>query len=195
MKKKNRLIRFLALCGVLLMLPAAMIHARGDISIGQGTMLHAQQALERYGVQGEPILQYLELWMDASRRLQREVGEDGQALSGAFSGDQEYLAWEADTLKAVRLEGSKVFLPDYTRLKDDFDKVTPVSGQTYAKRACTAILLEDSGHEEDWLKIYLDDETGFVLFCEAPLFRLRTSLLEVLPAEDRLLMPPVGLIF
>ena len=45
------------------------------------------------------------------------------------------------------------------------------------------------------LLLFLDDETGFVLLCEAPLFRLRTALLETLPVDDARLTPPDGLLY
>lgn len=165
----------------------------GGFLVKPGTLLHAQQALERYGAAGEPVLQYFETWMDASSRLQREVGEDGRPLSYAFSGDGKHLAWEAGTLNAARLDESAVFLLDYEALKGGFGNQTAVPGQVYAGRSCMSVLLEDTKNKEDWLKIYLDDDTGFVLFCQAPLFRLRTFLLEALPLDDSLLTLPDGL--
>lgn len=158
-------------------------------------MLHAQQALERYDASGQPILQFLELWMDGQHLMQAEVSLVGQTLSYTWSSENEHLSWAADTLKAVRGEESLAFLPDFAALQASFDQRTELSGQSYAGRACSVILLEDAAHEEDWLKIYRDEETGFVLFCEAPLFRLRTSLLEILPIDEHLLTPPAGLVF
>lgn len=193
--KKIWLIVTLCVCGALLMPQAAKAAGTGGILVKPGTMLHAQQALERYDAAGDAVLQYYETWMDSSRRLQREVREDGQALSYAFSGEGKHLVWEADTLKAAAEEESSVFLPDYAALKAGFGMETAVGGQLYAGRPCTAVLLENPGKDEDWIKIYLDDETGFVLFCQAPLFRLRTSVLETLPMDSRLLTPPDGLSF
>ncbi len=88
-----------------------------------------------------------------------------------------------------------VFLPDYPALKAGFGRETAVPGQSYAGRACTAVLLDDSDLDADWLRVFVDDETGFVLLCEAPLFRLRTALLETLPVDDARLMPPDGLLY
>ena len=183
----------LCLCGALLMPFGAGADDAGGILIKPGTLLHAQQALERYDATGEPVLQYFETWLDASRMLQREVGADGHPLSYAFSGEGKHLAWEADTLKAVVMEESGVFFPDYAVLKTGFGMETAVKNQLYASRPCTSVFLENPENEGDWLKIHLDDETGFALFCQAPLFRLRTSVLESLPADERLLTPPDAL--
>lgn len=196
MKKKNRLIIILVLCCVLLIAPAAGAASTLDgITVARGMMLHARQALERYDASGQPLLQYYELWADASRAMQREVNQDGTVLSWSYSGPGEHLSWTPDTLKAVKPEESTVFFPNYAALKAGFATKTEVPGQAYAGRPCTAVLLEDKENEEDWLKLYLDDETGFVLFCEASLFRLRTALLETLPADEAHLTPPDGLIF
>jgi len=192
---KTRRFVSLFLCSALLMLPAAVFAGIPGVRVGPGTMLHARQVLERYDAAGEPVLQYLELWADAARALQREVGADGRALACAFSRGDEHITWDAATLRAARQDASGVFLPDFAALKAGFVRETAVSGQEYAGRPCSAVLLEDPANEEDWLRVFVDDETGFVLFCEAPLFRLRTSLMEILPADERLLLPPDGLVF
>jgi hypothetical protein len=193
LRKPIRSIPALGLCGLLLLANLSALAANATIT--QGTMLHAQQVLERYSASGEPLLQYFELWLDASRITQRELGADGQPLSYVYSGGTAHLAWDADTLKADKLQESQVFLLDYTLLEAGFSVGTALSGQTYAGRPCTVTLLIDPENNEDWLKVYLDDQTSFVLFCEAPLFRLRTALLETLPTDEVLLTPPAGLVF
>ena len=196
MKRKRRRVLSLVLSAAILWLPAACLaDALGGLSIPQGMMIHARQALERYDASGEPLLHYIELWTDGSRLLQREVGADGALLACAFSGPEGHLTWQPDTLKASRLEASAVFLPDYPALKAGFSVEAAVPGQMYAGRPCTPLLLDDSRNEADWLRVFLDDETGFVLLCEAPLFRLRTALLETLPADDARLTPPDGLLY
>ncbi len=193
MRKPIRSILALGLCGFMLFAHLSALAA--DVTIAQGAMLHARQVLERYDASGEPLLQYLELWMDASRMMQREVGVNGKPVSCAFSSGDGHLAWDAETLKAEKSEESRVFLPVYTDLKSGFKNETALPGQTYAGRPCTAVLLEDPGNDEDWLKVFVDEQTGFVLFLEAPLFRLRTALLEELPADESLLSPPDGLVY
>lgn len=193
MRKLLRPILSLGLCVALTLIP--MSAAADSVTIAQGAMLHARQALERYGASGEPLLQYFELWMDASRVTQRQLAEDGRTLSWAYSDGVSHLAWDDGTLAARKIEASAVFLMDYTVLKVGFDAETGMPGQVYAGRPCTVILLEDNVNGEEWLKLYLDDETGFVLFCEAPIFRLRTALMETLPTDETRLTPPAGLVF
>ena len=193
MRKLHSPLLLLGLCVSLILISLSV--PAGSGTIARGAMLHARQILERYDTSGEPLLQYLESWMDASRVTQRELKEDGRTLSYAYSDGTAHLVWDAETLKAEKLAESRVFLPDYAAFKAGFSAETALSGQTYAGRPCTAILLEDPENDEDWLKIYLDDETGFVLFCEAPLFRLRTSSLETLPLDESRLTPPDGLLF
>ncbi len=193
MRKLLRPILSLGLCLALSLISISL--ASDGMTIAQGTMLHAQQVLERYDASGEPLLQYIELWMDASRVAQRQLGEDGRTLSWAFSDGASHLVWDAKTLAARKTEANAAFLMDYDVLKTGFDAETRVPGQVYAGRPCTAILLEDNVNEEEWLKLYLDDETGFVLFCEAPLLRLRTALMETLPTDETRLTPPAGLVF
>ena len=196
MKKKWRRVLGLVLSAALLCLPAACLaDALGGLTIPPGMMIHARQALERYDASGEPLLSYFELWADGSRALQWEVGADGALLSCAFSSPEGHLAWQPDAMEASRPEASAVFLPDYPALKAGFVRETAVPGQSYAGRACTAVLLDDSDHDTDWLRIFVDDETGFILLCEAPLFRLRTALLETLPVDNARLTPPDGLLY
>ena len=193
MRKLLRYILVLGMCVSLMLIP--MSAPADSMKIAQGSMLHARQVLERYDASGEPLLQYFELWMDASRVAQRQLAEDGRTLSWSYSDGVSHLAWDDGTLAARKNEASAVFIMDYPLLKAGFDAQTEVSGQVYAGRPCTAILLEDNVNEEEWLKLYLDDETGFVLFCEAPLLRLRTALMETLPTDEARLTPPAGLVF
>ena len=196
MKRKWRRVLSLALSAAMLWLPAVCLAgALGGMAIPRGMMIHARQALERYDASGEPMLSYFELWSDGSRVLSREVGADGALLACAFSGPRGHIIWQPDTLKASRLDASAVFLPDYQALKAGFGRETAVPGQMYAGRACTAVLLDDSDLDADWLRVFVDDETGFVLLCEAPLFCLRTALLETLPVDDARLTPPDGLLY
>ena len=196
LKRKWRRVLSLALSAAMLWLPAASLAgALGGLTIPPGMMIHARQVLERYDASGEPLLSYFELWADGSRALQWEVREDGALLACAFSGPRGHIIWQPDTMEASRPEASAVFLPDYPALKAGFGRETAVPGQSYAGRACTAVLLDGSDLDADWLRVFLDDETGFVLLCEAPLFRLRTALLETLPVDDARLMPPDGLLY
>ena len=196
MKREWKRVFCLALSAVLLLAPAACLaDILGGLTIPRGVMIHARQALERYDASGEPLLSFFELWTDGSRAFQREVSADGTILSCAFTGPDGHLAWQPDTLQASRPEASAVFLPDYPALKAGFSVEAAVPGQMYAGRPCTPLLLDDSRNEADWLRVFLDDETGFVLLCEAPLFRLRTALLETLPADDARLTPPDGLLY
>ena len=64
----------------------------------------------------------------------------------------------------------------------------------YAGRTCELYLLSN-GNPDEWVKIYVDKQTGCVLFCDAPLFRLRTALLEELPLDNSLFSEPRGLVF
>lgn len=135
--------------------------------------------------------------------MQREIAQSGAALRYAYRGPDGVAAWGPDRAVSPATESSPnpgdipqppapPFLADYAALKTQFARETIVEAQEYAGRACFVSLLENSEDGDAWIKAYVDDETGFVLFLDAPLFRLRTALLEVMPLDDALLTPPQG---
>ncbi len=193
--KKPRFHPLFALCAACALLTALTLPGR-CAPLAPGTMLHARQVLERYGAQGESILQYLETWTDGARAVQREIAETGEALRYAYPGPDGLAGWAPDLPVSGGEPDAQTpqppFLPDYAALKTQFTLETIVEGQEYAGRACFVSLLENPADEDAWVKLYVDSETGFVLYLDAPLFRLRTAFFEVMPIDEALLTPPQG---
>ncbi len=144
---------------------------RQSLSIQNDMMIHARQVLERYDAKGNSVPQYFEIWATAKQSMCIELDENGKEIMTAID--------------------SKVFMLDYQSLKENYFKDTVLKNQEYVDRECTVHLMENGG-SDDWLKLYIDSETSFVLFCDAPLFKLKTADLEVVPFDENIFSEPAG---
>lgn len=164
-------------------------------AIPNNKMLHSKQVLEHYNAVGDPQLQYYEVWTYQDRSLTNEVNvADGSLLTTAIDTKNKHIKFDPVSKKAENLKKSISFSLNYLELKKGFANETKVENQMYASRDCTVHLLSNN-NEDDWIKLYIDNETGFILFCDAPLFRLRTAILEVLPYDEKLFQVPTDLIY
>jgi hypothetical protein len=168
--------------------------AEADIRISKDAMLHAQQVLERYDADGDPVPQYLELWLTDEMGRCAELDAEGNEIAVALDTGSENLTYDAKTLEAQKPGKSMIFILRFGAMKKMYPRLQASNDGTYAGRDCTFYLMEtDDG--DDWVKLYVDKETGYVLLCDAETFRLRTALMEEVPENGDLFLVPSGLNF
>lgn len=167
---------------------------KAGVKFPKGKMLHLQQVLERYDADGNAVPQYLELWLtkDAGRCV--ELDAEGNEVSVALDSGKSHIRYDSVTRKAVKADESAVFVVGLQNMKKAYPRQSSANEGEYAGRACTLYLLEGSG-EDEWVKLYADSGTGMVLLCDAPLFRLRTALIEEVALDDSLFQAPDDLVF
>jgi hypothetical protein len=169
------------------------VGAKSGIKFNAGKMLHLQQVLERYDADGNAVAQYLELWLTKDTGRCVEMDSDGKEISVAMDTGKSHLLYDSATLKAEKSSASLVFTVGFDSMKKAYPKLKTSNDGQYAGRACTLYLM-DNGKEDEWVKLYVDKETGYVLLCDAPTFRLRTALIEELPTDNSLFAEPKNLI-
>ena len=162
--------------------------------VRSGKMLHVKQVLEHYDASGQPVPQYYELWLVNKKSLCVELDEDGNELGRILDADDSHIVYDLKTRMAEKYDFSRIFILDFETLKSVCTNVIQADDQQYAGRKCAIYLMENIGSEE-WIKVYVDRETGYVLLCDAPLFRVRTALLEVLPIDNRLFKAPSDIVY
>jgi hypothetical protein len=164
------------------------------LDIDDSEMIYARQVLMHYDPTGKAVSQYYEIWAVPGKSACRELNGDGEEIRTCLDSGDRHIAYNSVTREAVMLKFNKVFMLDYEALKKAYPVETVNEDQEYAGRNCSVHLLEsESG--DDWLKIYRDSETGFVLFCAAPLFTLKTADLEILPEDPKKFTEPTDLEF
>lgn len=170
-------------------------YVRGpQLKVEEGKMIYARQVLEHYDAKGNAVPQYYELWAVQGKSAYRELNANGEEVVTALDSGNRHIAFSSGTGEAVKSRRSRVFLLDFNALKRNYPVETVNEGQKYVGRDCTVHLLENNDGD-DWLKIYRDSETGLVLFCDAPLFVLKTASVEILPTDPEKFSEPQGLDF
>ncbi len=174
------------------LLLAGCTSGRSEIQFTKGNMLHAQQVLERYDANGNPLPQYLELWLTKEAGRCTEINEDGLEIAVALDTAKEHLYWDAITMDGEKSGESRMFLVSFDAMKKLYPKIRTQNDGVYAGRDCRLYRM-DTGNEQEWVKLYVDKATGFVLLCDSETFRLRTRLLEDIPLDEGLFDAPAGL--
>jgi hypothetical protein len=167
---------------------------RAGLQIPDGKMLHVQQVLDHYDAGGNPVPQYLELWLAKDTGRCSELDADGNELDVALDTGSDHLYYDAATLKAEKSKDSRLFIVNYEAMRKLYPNVESSGAGTYAGRECLFYML-GNGKPDEWMKLYVDKQTGYVLLCDAETFRLRTALIEAVPADAALLKAPDGLDF
>lgn len=183
---------FVALALASALLLAGCTAGRSEIKIPKGSMLHAQQVLERYDAGANPVPQYLELWLTEEAGRCTEINEDGREIAVALDTGKEHLYWDAVSMDGEKSGESRVFLISFEAMKKLYPRVRTQNDGVYAGRKCMLYRM-DTGNEQEWVKLYVDKATGFVLLCDSETFRLRTRLLEDIPLDEGLFDAPAGL--
>lgn len=165
-----------------------------ELDINEGKMIYARQVLVHYDAAGKAVSRYYEIWAVPGKSACRELNKDGEEIRTFLDSGDRHIAYNSGNREAVVLKFNKVFMLDYEALKKVYPVETVNEDQEYADRNCSVHLLE-SDEGDDWLKIYIDSETGFVLFCDAPLFALKTADFEILPEDPEKFSEPKDLDF
>lgn len=168
--------------------------ALSGIKFTDGKMLHLQQVLEHYDANGNPVPQYLELWFAKGKARCEELDASGSILNVALDTGKSHITFNVSTREAAKADRSGVFTVSLSNIRKAYPKVSEENQGVYAGRDCDLYLLAGSS-SDDWVKLYVDKQTGFVLFCDAPLFRLRTAKLEELPIDSSLFSEPHDLVY
>lgn len=163
--------------------------ASGGFAVKDGKILHVKQVLENYDNLGQSLPQYYELWLADKKGLCVEIDIKGNEIMSMMDTDDMHIAYDSKTKEAVKYNFSQIFILDFKALKSSYSKTTQADDCQYVERNCSVYLLENDNSDE-WMKLYVDKETGFVLLCDAPLFRIRTALLEVIPMDGKLFTVP-----
>lgn len=163
-------------------------------SVRSEDMLHVKQVLEHYDASGQPIPQYFELWIADNKALCIELNGDGDETGRILDTDDVHISYDSKTHSALKHDSSRIFMLNFKSLKSDSSDMIQADDQRYSERTCAIFLLENND-DNDWIKVYVDRETGYVLLCDAPLFRIRTALFEVLPIDKRLFEAPSDIVY
>lgn len=161
----------------------------GGFPVKSGNMLHLKQVLEHYDASGQPVPQYYELWLADKKGLCIELDKKGDEIRRTMDNGDKHVIYDSKTRAAEKYDFSQMFILDFKILKSLYPETVQADDQQYAGRDCAIYLLENH-RDEEWLKLYMDKGTGYVLFCDAPLFRLRTAEMKVLPVDDKLFTIP-----
>lgn len=196
MKSRKRTFPFAVMAAIALAVAlggcSGTADAKDGVRFSPGKMLHLKQVVERYDANGNAVPQYLELWLTKDAGRCAELDAEGNELSVALDAGREHFFYDAATLKAVRQGESAVFTVGLKAMQKAYPKQTAANDGEYAGRACKLYLLENP---DDWVKLYVDRGTGYVLLCDAPTFRLKTALIEETALDAALFQAPEGLLF
>lgn len=165
-----------------------------EFSVGSNDMLHVKHVLEHYDASGQPIPQYFELWVADKKALCIELNENGDEMGRTLDMDDMHIAYDSTDHSAVKYDSSRIFMLNFESLRSVSSDMIQADDQRYAERTCAIYLLENDDNN-DWIKVYVDSETGYVLLCDAPLFRMRTALFEVVPIDNRLFEVPSDIVY
>ena len=163
-------------------------------SVRSGKMLHVKQVLEHYDASGQPVPQYFEMWLADKRGLCVELNGNGNETGRILDTDDMHISFDSKTRTAEKYDFSRIFILNFESLRSSSSDMEQAEDQRYAGRICAIYLLGNDDSEE-WIKVYVDRETGYVLLCDAPLFRIRTALFEVLPMDNRLFKAPSDIVY
>lgn len=204
MIKNSRLVAMLILCLLLLVLPACRKTAVQSFSaeikktetvLSQKKMLHLKQVIEYYDAAGEPIPRYFELYVAAGEKYAFELDTSGNVIQKYLETKKLHISFDPATLKAMKYQSSPIILPDLSMLVKGKDvQITEEGPYEYAGQSCQAYMIS-TGNTEDDIRVYLDSATGFLLFCDAPLFCLKTAEIEILDYEGSFFAIPDDLIY
>lgn len=192
MSKRNFLI--LLLSTVLLLQGTACSQMKTSASFSEATrktkqvyqkdqMIFLKQVVEYYDAEGTPIPRYFELYMAQDKKTAYELDAEGTIIQVYQDVKDRHFSYDLDSMKAVAYDASPLFSLDLNMAaKDKSFEVVKLEPYEYSGRECHVYgLLSDD--EDDYIKLYIDDETGAVLFCDSPMFCVKTAFIEVQPYD------------
>jgi len=192
------LVLILALCGC--QRQAAVVNFSNELAkteklYTQKKMLHLQQVVEYYDAAGNPLPRYFELFTADGKKTGYELDAKGNVNQVYQDTKDRHISYDLETLKAKEYDASPVFSIDLALAsKDKTRSIVKLEPYTYCGRACHVYgILSDN--EDENIKLYIDDETGYALFCDTPLFCIKTASIEILPYDAGCFKIPEDLIF
>lgn len=163
--------------------------------LSQKKMLHLKQVIEHYDADGKAIPRYFELYAAAGEKAAFELDTAGNVIQKYLDNKKLHISFDPATLKAQKYQSSPIILPDLPMLAKSKDvQITEEGPYEYAGQSCQAYIIS-TGDSEDDIRVYLDSATGFLLFCDAPLFCLKTAEIEILEYEASFFAIPDDLIY
>ena len=159
-----------------------------------GKMVHLKQVVDHTDSNNQTVVQYFETWLAQDMALSIELDSDGNDLRVALDAEKKHISYDVQSLEARLYEFSQIQAIILSNVKSSYFKTTLIEEKEYAGQNCQVYLLEN-GVDDDWVRIYVDKETGCVLFCEAPFFRIRTANVEVLETDESLFSVPSDLVY
>ncbi|MCX7773932.1 MAG: hypothetical protein N2376_12555 [Clostridia bacterium] len=156
---------------------------------------HARQVVESYDENGTPLPRYFEVWVSREEALCKEYDAEGNVLRVQLDSKDNHISYDPQSLKAEKTDVSTIIALNLAKGLSSKDYKSKDGGAyTYCGRTCSVYTLEN-GTEADAVRMYIDSKTGFVLFCDAPLFCIKTASFEVIPYEKELYAIPDQLEF
>ena len=159
-----------------------------------GKMVHLKQVVEHTDSNSQTVVQYFETWLARDKAMSIELDSDGNDLRVGLDTGRKHISYDAQSLEAGRFECSQIQSINLSNIKSSYYRITLIEEKDYAGQNCKVYLMEN-GENDDWIRIYIDEETGCVLFCDAPFLRIRTAEVEVLETDDSLFSAPSDLIY
>lgn len=202
MGKKLRMISAILLSILLVILAACQRQASQEdelklpsITVPNGKMLHVKQVVEFYDAEGTPFPRYFELYVSCKENTALELDSEGNVIQIYRDTGSKHFSYDPESKYAVEYPASAIFSINPSDLAD-YGMAQAAGGvpYQYSGRNCTAYMLPGKDQSDD-IRMYVDDETGFVLFCDAPLFCVKTAGIEVLPYDAEYFVVPDDLIF
>ena len=146
-------------------------------------MLHLRQVIEYYDSEGKPVPRYFELFVAKGIQKSTELDSEGNEMQIYLDKQNEHISYDPVSLAKQNYEANPLILPDLALFaKDKALTITKESCYEYAGQSCASYMISN-GNPQDDIRVYLDDATGFILFCDAPLFCIKTASIEVIPYD------------
>lgn len=204
MAKKFWSLPVILLAGLLVILTACqrvnIKASQSDLTLESFTvpkdkMLHVKQVVEFYDAEGTPFPRYFELYVSAKDKSALELDTEGNVIQIYQDTGSRHFSYDPESMLATEYPASAIFALNPPDLAD-YGKGQVTGGELYpyAGRNCTAYMILGES-ESDNIRMYVDNETGFILFCDAPLFCIKTAEIEVLPYDEEFFAAPDDLVF
>ncbi len=161
--------------------------------LSDNKMFHIKQVIEFYDAQNNPIPRYFELFVAKDQRICHELDSDDNTIQIMIDIKDTYLSYNPGTLEAEKHESSPILSLDFAKMLNMTEyKVTAGESYEYCGRTCRVYGISNGDDTED-LRLYIDEETGSILFCDAPLFCIKTFSFEIIDYKAGFFELPDGL--
>lgn len=161
----------------------------------QDKMLHLKQVVEYYDADGNPLPRYIELYAAQDKMTAFELDADGNVVQVIQDTKKKHLSYDLTSLKAVEYKTSQIISLNLLKFPNNKDSSIKDEGTyQYIERKCHSYTISN-GKEDDDVYLYIDNKTGYVLFCDAPMFCIKTASIEILPYDSGYFAIPDDLIY